>query len=153
MNAITNQCTFQSMPLPCVWGKDNEAKAVYGYQQLVRDRNHTYLKSGLVINPDFPKLGAGPWPLIPIQLTLMAYWRSNGSERLPQSKHAASQKGFCCQLQDNGNLVLKQQYLQIQGQKSICHRKWCDFVLLPEFLYRRLHLFLGSYVSQVHNFL
>ena len=103
----------------------------------MRDRNHTYLKSGLVINPDFSKLSASPWSLIQIQLTLMACWRSNGSERLSQSKHAASQKGFCCQLQDNGNLVLKQQHFQIQGQKSICHRKWCDLVLLPEFLYRR----------------
>ena len=54
---------YQSMPLSCAWGKDNEKKTLNAYKQTMHDKGHTNLvvmMSGLIINPEYTYLGASP---------------------------------------------------------------------------------------------
>ena len=47
---------YQSMPLSCAWGKDNEDRVPSAYKQEWHQRGYSSLEvtmSGLVINPEY----------------------------------------------------------------------------------------------------
>ena len=108
------------------------------YKVKLHEMGHTnvnVMKSGLVINPEYPWLGASPDGLVtdPTShdsnglLEIKCPWKYHESTPI----EAASNKGFYGRLED-GKLFLREQhqyYYQIQGQMAICSRKWCDFVI------------------------
>ena len=126
------------MPLPLAWGKKNEDTAVDAYQQHMQGSGHTDLKvarSGLVINPGCPWLGASTDGLVsdPHSADPDGLLEVKCPYKFRESTpaEAASYKEFFCQL-ENGTVTLKQKhdyYFQIQGQMAIYRRKWCDFVV------------------------
>ena len=138
VNSIVNQRMYQSMPLSCAWGKDNEKKALNAYKQTMHDKGHTNLvvmMSGLIINPEYAYLGASPDGIVsdPTStnpnglLEIKCPYQARNSTPF----EAATQKGFFCNI-NNGTLVLKKThhyYYQVQGQMAISSRKWCDFVV------------------------
>ena len=112
MNSVLNQHMYRSMPLSCAWGKDNEDRALSAYKQEWHKRGHSSFEvtiSGLVINPEYSWLGAS--------LDSVVYdpgcTDPNGLLQIkcPCNYHdsthfqAASQKGFCCLL-ENGKLII-----------------------------------------------
>ena len=136
-NSITSQCQKQYTPTPCVWGKENEPLAVEAYIQHMAMQQRTVIvtQTGLMINPNFPYLGASPDGLI----TDCSSTDPNGileikcpyKYRDVDPCEAAEYKDFCCELTGD-TLTLKQKhnyYYQIQGQMAISCRKWCDFVV------------------------
>ena len=138
VNSIINQRAYQLIPLSCAWGKDNEDKAVSAYLQLMQEKGHSGVivaPSGLVINPEYAWLGASPDGLVTNPhspdpnglLEIKCPYKFRDCTPL----EAASQQGFCCQL-ENSTVVLKKQhdsYFQVQGQMAICSKQWCDFVI------------------------
>jgi len=59
---ITSQCQKQFVSIACSWGKDNQSNAIVSYARHYKERGKevTVKQTGLVINPDFPYLGASP---------------------------------------------------------------------------------------------
>ena len=138
VNSIINQQFFKTVPPSCAWGRDNEDTAIKVYKVKLHEMGHTnvtVMKSGLVINPEYPWLGVGPDGLV----TDPTSHDSNGlleikcpyKYRESTPIEAASAKGFCCRL-EHGKLFLREQhqyYYQVQGQMANCSRKLCDFII------------------------
>ena len=104
----------------------------------MQEKGHYGVKvapSGLVINPEHAWLGVSPDGLVTnphspdpnglLEIKCPCKFRDSTPHE------AASQPGFCCQLENN-TVVLKKQhdyYFQVQGQMAICSKQWCDFVI------------------------
>ncbi len=63
VNSIVNLKNYQSMPVACAWGKNNESKARNAYFENMKMTGHSNLEvfeSGLVVNIKYSFLGASP---------------------------------------------------------------------------------------------
>ncbi len=63
VNSIVNFKNYQSMPVACAWGKNNESKARDAYIENMKMTGHSNLEvfeSGLVVNIKYSFLGASP---------------------------------------------------------------------------------------------
>jgi len=122
------------------YGIENEKLALEQYVLLQHQNGHPDLlvsPSGFIVNPSFSYLGASPDAAV--------YDPSNTEQpfgfveiKCPYSARettpydAAQNSGFCCTVNSNGDIVLKENhsyYSQIQGQMAIGDRPWCDFVI------------------------
>jgi len=121
------------------YGIDNEDLALAKYAEHQKARRHQEFlvtKSGFLINPSWPFLGASPdgavydpsdhdhpYGFLEIKCPY--------SVRDKTPLEAAADSSFYCTIGD-GDLVLKRShsyYSQIQGQMAIGERTWCDFVV------------------------
>ena len=136
-NTIASQCQKPFVPVPCLWGKENEPVAIARYIQHMKmcNKDVTVAQTGLMINTDFPYLGATPDSLIKdisspdpdgiLEIKCPFKYRD------VSPTEAAQNKDFYCELND-GTLTLKRRhnyYYQVQGQMAVASRKWCDFVV------------------------
>jgi len=122
------------------YGIDNEKVALEQYVTLQHQSGHPDLlvsPSGFIVNPSFPYLGASPDAAV--------YDPSNDKQpfgfveiKCPYSARdttpydAAQSSKFCCTVNSDGDIVLKEKhayYSQVQGQMAIGDRPWCDFVI------------------------
>ena len=122
------------------YGIDNEEVALTSYieyQKVSRHPEFLVTKSGFLINPSCPFLGASPdgavhdsshhdnpYGFLEIKCPYSA------RDKTPLE--AAAESTFYCSIGSDGNLVLKKihsYYSQIQGQMAIGQRTWCDFVV------------------------
>ena len=125
------------------WGINNESCALQAYQDKQRENGHPELvvcKSGFIINPLYPFLGASPDGAV--------YDPSSSDEpygfleiKCPYSQRnvtpieACDSPGFCCCTKMIGgkpSISLRKEhpyFSQVQGQMGIGQRPWCDFVV------------------------
>ena len=120
--------TFQSAYTN--WGIKHEAAARRQYMN--RTKNNVE-QCGLIINSEYPYLGASPDGLI-VDSDGIIEIKCPASEKwkmaLPED--CARDKDFYCFLNDVDEICLKEEhhyYYQIQGQLAITKRKWCDFII------------------------
>ena len=122
------------------YGIDNEKLAIEQYTQHQQANGHPELlvtKSGFIINPSFPFLGAStneavydpsnqdqPFGFVEVKCPYSA------RDKTPLE---AAADCFCCNSTSScSSLTLKRHhtyYAQIQGQVAIGKRTWCDFVI------------------------
>lgn len=95
--------------------------------------NNILRKCGLVINPNFPFLGASPDGLImknePCLIEIKTVYNPKD---LSLEELYTNRKDFCLSKNDKGNFELKKShkyYTQIQGQLGVCNLNTCVFVL------------------------
>ena len=96
--------------------------------------------SGFLINPLYSFLGASPNGVVhdpsnidePIGFVEI---KCLYSTRNLTPTEAAHTPGFCCVINDSGDLELKEKhsyYAQVQGQMAIGERPWCDFIIYTQ---------------------
>ena len=111
-NTIASQCQKPFVPVPCLWGKENEPVAIARYIQHMKMCNKDVIvaQTGVMINTDFPYLGATPDGLIKdisspdpdgiLEIKCPFKYRD------VSPTEAAQNKDFYCELND-GTLTLK----------------------------------------------
>lgn len=129
--------TEQDLEMPALkWGRKMEpiAKKRYkAFKKLKFNQNVTVMEKGLYISSTCGYLGASPDGLV-----------KNGDEfylievkcpykyRFQTVDDACKDKSFCCFLDENNNVQLKQShkyFTQIQGQMAICQVQKCELVI------------------------
>ena len=119
------------------WGRKHEEIAWKNYLQKAESCHHN-LKcslSGLVVNPDFPYLGASPDGFVSCSccnegvIEIKCPFKYHDDS--PVSAGALHDKNYCLKKDENGDVHLShthQYYHQIQGQLAIYKHSYCDFI-------------------------
>ena len=102
--------------------------------------------TGVVISKDFPYLGASVDGIINCDKcgrgALEIKCPFNGRKTIP--KECVTLKNFCCHLNENEDLRLKEDHnymFQVMGQMKILSLNWCDFVIWTK---------KGFHVERIH---
>nr|KAG5706752.1 hypothetical protein BaRGS_007255 [Batillaria attramentaria] len=122
----------------CAWGKSHEEDALREYEKIMRE-GHTgfkFTRSGLVINPKYPHLGATPYGIVECDchdkgvLLIKCPYKHRGT--------APCQVGhnyFCLVPHQKTTPVCSSKlskkhnfYYQAQGLMAVCKVSYCDFV-------------------------
>ncbi|XP_046550827.1 uncharacterized protein LOC124260546 [Haliotis rubra] len=123
------------------WGTSHEpaARQLYVLRMTKDHPNVRVTQCGLIVNPQYPYLGASPDGLVSCvdcEKCCSSYGlleiKCPSTLRDLKPQEAASQTDFFCKLDENMNLKLKENhpyYFQVQGQMAIAQREWCDFVV------------------------
>ena len=121
------------------YGIDNEELALAKYTEYQKANKHPEFfvtKSGFLINPSWPNLGASPDGTVYDPSDHNPYGfleiKCPYSVRNKTPLEAAADSSFYCIIGSDGDLVLKKShsyYSQIQGQMAVGERTWCDFVV------------------------
>ncbi|XP_021352053.1 uncharacterized protein LOC110449491 isoform X1 [Mizuhopecten yessoensis] len=120
------------------WGCQHEAKALDTYCQsmnLFHD-NFTCRKSGLVINPKYPYIGASPDSVVSCDCCGEGFVevKCPYCVRSMPITEATDIKASCLESID-GSVRLKKKhsyYSQVQTQIFVCDKQYCDFVVWTE---------------------
>ncbi|CAG2197425.1 unnamed protein product [Mytilus edulis] len=124
------------------WGRLKERVAVKEYQinHLKTCQNVTVENKGLLVNPNYPYLGASIDSFVSCQVCgcgiveMKCPYGSDKDEppwRKRQPQQCAVDVKFCCEL-ENGRLKLKGNHkymFQVQGQMALYEVPWVDFVV------------------------
>ena len=141
------------------WGieHEDEAKGVYILKQTSTHENFRCTKAGLVINPQYPYLGASPDGVTHcsccgdglIEIKCPFSVKDGKPEDLVDRKGSFLNKV--------GIIKSHKYYTQIQGQLEICQRNFCDFVvwtptgLFVQRIYKDLQ-FVEKLIKKLTNF-
>ena len=127
-------------PKQCIWGNENELKAVDKYYKLKKEDGcpvTMFAQVGFVVNPEYPWLGASPDFLIGDSKEASPY--GIGEVKCPFSKREMTIEEACATDKTfyltfcNGKVTLKQNhayYYQVQGIMATLRTKWSDFIVL-----------------------
>ena len=127
-------------PKQCIWGNENELKAVDKYYKLKKEDGclvTVCAQVGFVVNPEYPWLGASPDFLIGDSKEASPY--GIGEVKCPFSKREMTIEEACATDKTfyltfcNGKVTLKQNhayYYQVQGIMPTLRTKWSDFIVL-----------------------
>lgn len=122
------------------WGINHENTAKKEYVREMKNKGHRTIsveESGLCVMPDYPYIGASPDGLVSCSCgdckdsEGLLEIKCPFKHRNFSPKHAALNRDFCCDL-NNDSLTLKKShpyYFQVQGQMAVTGRNWCDFVI------------------------
>ena len=113
------------------WGCDHEKQALSEYATFIKSSHHNaqIADSGLVINPEYPHLGASPDGVV----SCACCGEGLVEVKCPycvRDEDAVNHK--CLITDDKGVKVLDQThayYYQIQTQLFVCEKEFCDFVI------------------------
>ena len=117
-----------------LWGLENETVALEQYATQSLNEYQFVIKSGLVINPAWPWLGASPDGVV------VEHGKAIGAteikcpfkQRDMSIDDAIKMKEFCLTLNKNGKPSLKRNhnyYFQCQGVVNILQLQWIEFVV------------------------
>ncbi|XP_061190608.1 uncharacterized protein LOC133198543 [Saccostrea echinata] len=132
---------FPNIDTPAIkWGKSNEETALKEYTELMLQHNEAFStrQSGLVLNPDYPTLGASPDAvtdcpccgkgLVEIKCPFKYKNTHPCSVKDPGfylKPHAPRATGKQC---NNQLAITSKHFYQVQGQMALCNVDFCDFV-------------------------
>ena len=131
-------------------GNDYEDVAAKKYEEHMSNIGHPVqvLKSGLVVNPTLPFLGASPDRKVLDKQShphfgLLEVKCSYKHRSITAFDAALADKELCCEIKEE-KMYLKRNHkfhYQIQGQMAITGTKWCDFVL---------YTFKGMHIERIY---
>ena len=131
--------TVSALSVPALdWGTKNEATAREEYLKKTK-QTHVSLKyrsAGFHVNVQYPHLGATPDGVIECECCGTGLIEIKCPYKYRQCKLCdIADRNFCIQPNKHGKLNLPHDhpyYLQIQGQLTICHKPYCDFIVWTE---------------------
>ena len=118
------------------WGLEHEKQAIADYCAHNKDSHSclTFTKSGLVINPAYPHLGATPDGIV----QCMCCGKGVVEVKCPYNckdksfEIASDDSTFCLRSTTDSNFMLRTEhayYYQVQLQMKVCEADYCDFVV------------------------
>ena len=119
------------------WGRENEDIARQDYVARMKGQHINFCvhNCGLVINVDFPYLGASPDGVVYCECCgkglIEIKCPFKYKEYLPTCDTAISDPQYCLRKDNSGKISLSvnhKYYSQVQGQLNICNLEYCDFV-------------------------
>ena len=123
----------------CQYGCNHEDLARQMHTQRFSAEHEDFLviKSGLILDPKFPFLGASPDGLVNCKCcnTGVLEIKCPFSCKQKSFVQLANDNSSFCLDNDNGSLTLKVDhpyYFQVQLQMKLCHVQYCDFVIWRE---------------------
>ena len=141
IKSICYPAEYQFTTVPCQYGLDNEDKArsVYFEKFVERHDSLMIIKSGLILNPSYPFMGATPDGIVHCSCcgtgTLEIKCPYSCRERSFEDVANEHNLTFCLYQDEDGSLYLKKEhayYYQIQMQMQLSQVNYCDFVLWRE---------------------
>ena len=130
--------SYKAVSSACQYGCEHEDVAREKYIESYSRIHETFfvVKSGLILHPSYPFLGATPDGIVNCSCCGSGVLEIKCPFRCKEKsfEDAASQKSFCLE-EDNGDLRLKVDhtyYYQVQLQMKICYVEYADFVLWRE---------------------
>ena len=120
------------------WGKKKEDTARKEYLKKAEETHvsFNYRSAGFHVNIQYPHLGATPDGVIECECCGAGIIEIKCPYKYRQHKLSdINDRSFCLQPNESGKLKLSHDhayYLQIQGQLTICHKLYCDFIVWTE---------------------
>ncbi|XP_046562616.1 uncharacterized protein LOC124271511 isoform X2 [Haliotis rubra] len=127
------------MPVSCEWGLKHEKDALKHYQCLMMSShfNLALSNSGLVVNQDFPHLGATPDSYLScdccgrglVEVKCLYKYKDEHPCKLADQQFFLNPHTMSNPLCSNALKLSHNHYYQIQGQLHVCNLEFCDFVV------------------------